>query len=237
MKKKSDLLNDMATTWDFETPIQFVVPAEDRDFSRPREPFNINRLPVDFAEADDSQKPSPFVKQVQQYLSSHPLGVTYSGKIDGIYSPEVSAALMTLQGLAFQNFPNAPFISLFDGKGPSPDGLNKLVTLIKENKSSKPTPSKVDQNQTISDFEKMFNLPVTGKISQNLISKIEEIESQISKKLGESASGKILDKANNSFLTSASDVQKALSLLDKSQTKSSSKNDRFDALLKISNIF
>lgn len=236
MKKNSDLLNDMATTWDFENPIQFVVPAEDRDFSRPREPFNINRLPVDFAQAaDDSQKPSPLVKQVQQYLSSHPLGVAYSGGINGIYSPEVSIALMNLQGLAAQKLPNAPYVALFDDKGPKADGLNKLVTLIKENKSNSGSTS--DQNQTISDFEKMFNLQVTGKISQNLISKIEEIESQISKKLGESASGKILDKANNSFLTSPSDVQKALSLLDKSQTKSSSKNDRFDALLKISNIF
>lgn len=237
MIKNSDLLNDMATTWDFETPIQFVVPAEDRDFSRPREPFNINRLPVDFAQAADgsSVKPSLLVKQVQQFLSSHPLGVAYSGGINGIYSPEVSIALMNLQGLAAQKLPNAPYVALFDDKGPKADGLNKLVTLIKENKSNSGPTS--DQNQTISDFEKMFNLPVTGKISQNLISKIEEIESQISKKLGESASGKILDKANNSFLTSVSDVQKALSLLDKSQTKSSLKNDRFDTLLKISNIF
>jgi hypothetical protein len=100
---------DLPTAWDFPSALEQVVPSEDRDFSRPREPYFAQSLPegADVAQADappakapevakppEAPKPSNLIKEFQGFLSkAQPIiGTPYHGPIDGLPSESLTAA-------------------------------------------------------------------------------------------------------------------------------------------------
>ncbi len=93
---------DLPTAWENVSATQQVVPSEDRDFSRPKEPYFSESLSEGVNYADDENKltsptppqPSDVIKQFQTFLSkSQPIiGTVYTGPIDGLPNDALAAA-------------------------------------------------------------------------------------------------------------------------------------------------
>jgi len=102
---------DLATSWE-PSGIQMVVPSEDRDFSRPKEPFYAQSVSVDSNMADDikdiekkidpkiDSKIDPKIKSFQELLSQNlpVVGRLYQGPIDGIPNQQLSQACQSIEG-------------------------------------------------------------------------------------------------------------------------------------------
>ncbi len=71
-------------------------------------------------------------------------------------------------------------------------------------------------NSEIEKFEKLFGLPITGKISEPLIAAVKQSENFIANKLSDNTiKGMIFDPIKKIFKTSADDVAKTLDLIKK----------------------
>lgn len=169
-------------------------------------------------------KGSSGVKLTQQILKSSPLGVSYRGPIDGIMTPELSSALLTLQNKANERFKS--HLTLLSGNSPNMRDINRLLEFLgaKPKSSTSPTdkPNEFILNlkkifnlpttQLISDFEKYFNLPVTGKISNQLIRAVQNLENNIAASIqDESVKGMIWN--GKALITTPADVASALKLI------------------------
>lgn len=94
---------DLATSWE-PSAIQMVVPSEDRDFSRPKEPFYAQSVPTDSNMTDDikdvEKKIDSKIKSFQELLSQNlpVVGKLYQGPIDGIPNQQLSQACQTIEG-------------------------------------------------------------------------------------------------------------------------------------------
>lgn len=94
---------DLATSWE-PSGIQMLVPSQDRDFSRPKEPYYAQSIPTDSNMADDIKEKekivNPQIKSFQEALSqSLPVvGKVYQGPVDGIANPELGQACQNIEG-------------------------------------------------------------------------------------------------------------------------------------------
>lgn len=208
------LLDDLATSWEPFIPFQFVVPQQDRNFERPSELKNSSTSPHDLNMANDQVDNS--VKIIQKFLTTKPLGISYAGKVDGIFSPELSNSLINLQSAANNKFPTENLILISNNK-PNNSNIIKLIKLLQ----NKPTETLPEQpqligNSEIEKFEKLFGLPITGKISEPLIAAVKQSENFIANKLNDNTiKGMIFDPIKKIFKTSADDVAKTLDLIKK----------------------
>ncbi len=200
-------LEEMATVFDVTKPLTFVVPSEDRNLHRPRESFLESTAPTDINMVQESTG-SREVKLAQQVLRASPLGASYRGPIDGIMTPELSSALLLLQSKINERFKKD--LPLLSGNKPNITNLTKVLDLL----GAKPSA----QDQNIVAFEKLFNLPATGKISDKLIELAKSSESEIAKAIGDnSVKGMIWD--GKKFVTTPSDVASALKLVREEKSK------------------
>lgn len=93
---------DLATSWE-PSAIQMVVPSEDRDFSRPKEPFYAQSIPTDLNMVDDlkdsDKKTDPQIKAFQELLSQTlpVVGKVYQGPIDGIANQQLAQACQNIE--------------------------------------------------------------------------------------------------------------------------------------------
>lgn len=196
----------MATVFDVTKPLTFVVPSEDRNLHRPKESFLQSTAPIDIHMAEDSTS-SREVKFAQQILKASPLGASYKGPIDGVMNSELSSALLLLQNKVNEKFKKD--LPLLSGNKPNLKNLTKVLDLLG---------AKSTQDQNIVAFEKLFNLPVTGKISDKLIESAKAAESEIAKVLSDkSVKGMIWD--GKKFVTTPSDVASALKLVREEKSK------------------
>ena len=208
------LLDDLATSWESFTPFQFVVPQQDRNFERPSELKNSSTSPHDLNMANDQVDNS--VKIIQKFLTTKPLGISYAGKVDGIPSPELSNSLINLQSAANNKFPTENLILISNNK-PNNSNIIKLIKLL-QNKPAETLPEQpqLAGNSEIEKFEKLFGLPITGKISEPLIAAVKQSENFIANKLNDNTiKGMIFDPIKKIFKTSADDVAKTLDLIKK----------------------
>lgn len=222
------ILDDLATWNDFPKALQQVIPSEDRNFERRNEPFRQSTAPVDNNMAQDSN--IEHIKQVQTFLKSSPLGVVYSGPIDGKINSSLINTIITLEGKVKQKYPNENIILIFGDKILS-SGFSKLQKILQNQqlKSEEPKNENLKKEEkkenienisteenTIKEFQKMFNLPTTGKVDNQLISAVKSAENDISKAINDnSVKGMVWDDIKKKFKTNAFDLQSALKLIKK----------------------
>lgn len=210
------LLDDLATSWEGFTPFQFVIPQESRNFARPAELKNSSTVPHDLNMTDDSNNS---IKIIQKFLTTKPLGVNYTGKVDGIMSHEVASSLTSLQSIAQKKFSTETF-SLISNNTPNNKDIIRLIKLLnnkeKDSEKNDTKQQNFETNSEIENFEKLFGLPITGQISEPLIAAAKQTENFIANKLNDNTiKGMIFDPIKKVFKTTANDVAKTLELIKK----------------------
>jgi hypothetical protein len=196
---------DLPANWEQPSMWQAAIPADHRDFSRPRESFWHTTVPADLNQADDVSDDN--IKAVQQFLSQSPLGISaYTGSIDGKMNPLVQICLSNLQMKAILTFPNENW-ELFNAFGINFLGIQKLMKLMQNQNAG---------DSTTKSFQRLCGLPESGIIDDKLISSLKSFENIISQRINDpSVSGMIWNDSSKTFATSPEDVAEALKLIKK----------------------
>lgn len=201
-------LEDAATQWDSKVPTNPVISQDKRNFHRPNELKNSSTVPMDVGMADtpNTQSKDNKIKIVQQLLKNSPLGVAYKGPTDGVMNAELKSSLKLLETKANEKFKDKKFVFL-SGDSIIATQIVKFFEELNKLKTSGDS-SNIKISKDIEDFEKLFNLPVTGQINDKLKTNIKSVEQKINSTLKLTPPIKILD--NDKFLYTASDVATAL---------------------------
>ena len=237
---------DSPAVQELSETIQFVIPSEDRDFSRPMEPFMAN----DVGMSDDEVVPEPysvyepdktkdktndtrsnFIKQVQQALKGNPIGPKYTGPIDGQETRHLKDIAMRF-GWDIKNRTGKSIVITPGDRISESAFVKAWLELQKHLKLKKSTGPKKDQTQeeknaSIEAFKLFFSKaqPIIGKLftptgdyEKDLISLIAAA------KQTESIIAKAIDSNkvggmiySKSFNTTPADVKGALDLIAKQQ--------------------
>lgn len=236
MEKKADGLIDLPTAWEYPLAMQQVIPADSRDFSRPKPIFQEFSYPSSMNLADDD----PFTRQVQQFLASHPLGISYNETPDGILSTDTLTALKQFELLLNQKTSGS--YQIVSGNSIRQAGFLDAVRAYRDYKKTAPKPSEnkpVDLKQNPEESKKsnpelikqfqiffstdhpgigqLYHGTVDGEINPDLINAAKNAESFITNAIGKSAGGMLWN--GTSFNTSTDDLNQALQLINKKQNK------------------
>lgn len=158
-------------------------------------------------DADD--KPNPQIEQVQKFLKSYPLGVPYTGAVDGKINPEILNSLSILESSLGPEFKN----KLVSGSNIIFSGIPEAQEAIKNLKAKAPEIKNLEQDN-IKAFQKFFGLQPSGIIDPQLISAAQATENKIAEALKDmTVKGMIWSPTERKFKTSPGDVASALKLI------------------------
>ena len=204
-------LIDLPTAWDFPSAHKQVIMSGERNFSRPKEPFNLSTMPLDINQVSDTLGP---IGQVQVFMRSAPYGIKYDGPANGKINGELIESLKKLE-LALESRFQHPFQNtIVVGNTVSAAGLAKAIQTVKTlKKNPEIKVEKSEGDQKIKAFQKFFSLPETGKVTPELVSAAKSAEQTISDFTGISASGMLWDDATQNFKTTVADLQSALKII------------------------
>ncbi len=189
-----------------------AIPSENRNFSLPGEPYFGSGVPLDVSNADDSN----IINQVQVFLKSSPLGVSYSGPIDGKINSVFLDAVSKFEAAVQAKFPNEKIIgTIRSGNSVSSSGFAKSISLLKNEKkltTKEEKPEDKSQNR-IAEFQKYFGLNPTGIADEKLANAAKATESMLAKDLEDpTIKGLLWNDSTRSFNTTVGDLQSALNL-------------------------
>lgn len=158
------------------------------------------------------------IKELQDFLKTSPLGVSYKGPSDGYSSPELVNATNSLQSIIKDKLSKssekadqdkaASFIILSGNKLATPVASIKQIINSLQNAP----------NQNVKSVQEVFNSnpfgivyagPKDGIMNQDFIDKLKILESKISEI--SNVSGKIV--SGNNLITDANDLSKTFSLI------------------------
>lgn len=232
-KKQAFLQPDLPTSWENVKSLQHSIPSSDRDFARPKEPFQMSTAPLDLNKADDlksiqklfQQESNPQIEQVQKFLKTFPLGTPYAGPVDGKINPELLSALSFLEtslGPAFKG-------KLRQGNNIIFGGIQEAQEEIKNLKKKAPEAKNLEE-ENIKSFQKFFGFEPTGLIDQKLISAVQAVENKIAESINDNnVKGMVWSPSEKKFKTSVSDMSNALSLI-KNKKIASTESKQFQSL-------
>lgn len=199
---------DLPTNWDFPSAHKQVVMQDERNFSRPREPFFQSTMPTDINYADDS---AGIILQVQKFMKSSPYGIIYAGPVDGVSNSELIRSVRALEKALEQKYPGHTFTGIMvPGNSISSSGLKSAIDLVKKLKSGT---SVSTNNSNIKLFQKYFGLPESGAVDTSLVAAAKNAEKLISEATGSSATGLLWDDSSKQFKTTVEDLDSALKLV------------------------
>lgn len=201
-------LIDLPTNWDFPSAHKQVVMQDERNFSRPREPFYQSTMPLDISYTNDS---SVATLQIQKFMKTSPYGIAYAGPVDGISNPELIRAVRALEKALELKYPGNTFTgTIVTGNSISSSGLKNAIDLVKKLKSGIPAPA---NKSNVKLFQKYFGLPESGTVDMPLITAAKNAERLISEATGSSATGLLWDDSSKQFKTTVEDLDAALKLV------------------------
>jgi hypothetical protein len=231
-------LLDLPTATDFPKALQQVVPQEDRDFSRPKEPFWPENYPkyIDSNYADtiinlpdvelkSQNSSSNFIELVQKFMAKNPLGPPYTGPINGQLNSELLNVVKFFQSAVSAKY-NKKF-NIVSGSSINQAEMTKAIQALKgikeipvDSKDSSAITPEIQGSDLIKAYQNFFASagaytgPKDGVISQSLISAAKQIEQVIAAKINnKSVIGMIWSNSAKSFVTSPQEVKEVLSLL------------------------
>lgn len=203
--------------------MKFVVPSEDRDFSRPREPFFAHSLPADTAMVDDISDEN--VKQVQLAMKNNPISPPYPGPIDGKISRKLLDVLLNFSW-TLKRKTNKSF-NIVQGNSINYSEFSNALKTLKQHLSGKEIKEQEEKpkEDLVLAFQKFFNNshpiigtlyngPQDGVLNDDLINAAQKAEGFISISLN-NANVKGMIWGGKSFSTTPDDVASALDLLSK----------------------
>lgn len=191
-----------------------AIDSDKRNFSLPKQPFFGSTSPVDFASANDGN----LIEQVQKFMKTSPLGISYNGPVDNKINSVLLESLSKLEIALETKFPGEKFTGTIRSSSTiNLSGFSKALSKL----NSKSEEKKDAKQSNIIDFQKFFGLNPTGIIDDKLINAAKSIESVLSKDLEDpSIKGLLWNSSTKTFNTTVSDLQSALSLAKKFKNKS-----------------
>lgn len=196
-----------------------AIPSENRNFSLPREPYFGSGVPLDVSNADDSN----IIKQIQIFLKSSPLGVSYSGPMDGKINSVFLDAVYKFETAVQAKFPSEKITgTIRSGNNISSSGFTKVISLLKNEKNPTAKEEKLENKSQniIAEFQKFFGLNPTGIVDDKLANAAKSTETMLSKDLEDpTIKGLLWNDSTKTFNTSVADLQSALSLAKKFKEK------------------
>jgi peptidoglycan hydrolase-like protein with peptidoglycan-binding domain len=164
------------------------------------------------------------IKDLQSFLKTTPLGIAFSGKVDGIAGPDTIAAANNLQNAIKQKLPEASSLVILSGENvvTPPAKLKELMAKIskpedKEN-DKKAIPVSVNQNikamqesLNSNPFGITYNGPKDGVINKELVAALQQLETKIQSITGANVAGKIISGEN--IITTPDDLNKTFKLI------------------------
>lgn len=237
-------LIDLPSSRDFIESVDWVIPSDHRNFSRSTPDWAVT-FPRDSSLADDKKdKTDQFVKNVQQLMRTKPLGVSYSGPVDGKLNDALLTSLRQFE-IKLQLKTGKPVMgAIVYGKSINQSGLAKAMKILREhlglskqedgNKNAIPQASA----QIVKSFQSFFSAtqpligalysgPADGKVNPQLIAAAKTAENAIASAIGnKSIHGALWSDKSKTFNTSPSDLKGALQLIvkHKSNKKASKLN-------------
>lgn len=203
-------LIDLPTAWDFPSAHQQVIMQDQRNFSRPKEPFYQSTMPLDVNQVNDSMG---VILQIQKFMKTSPYGIVYAGPTDGHSNAELIRSVKSLERALELKYPGHRFIgTIVSGQSISGAGLKNAIDIVKKLKTA-PKPS--DDKSEVKLFQRHFGLPETGLVDSSLISAAKQAEKLISEATGSSAAGLLWDDSAKQFKTTVVDLQSALKLIQR----------------------
>ena len=179
---------------------------------------------------------NPAVKELQAFLKTSPLGISFSGNLDGIAGPETLAAANNLQAAIKQKLPEASSLVILSGENvvTPPVKLKELIAKISKPEVPKEAPKDpkeedkkavpVSTNQNIKAMQEAVGInpfgvayagPKDGVMNPELIAALQQIEIKIQAITGAQVSGKIVSGTN--ILTTPDDLNKTYKLIQSYQ--------------------
>lgn len=211
---------DLATNFDLVGATKQTVMSDERDFSRPKEPFNMSTAPLDVSNVEDkvSAPGIPFIVQVKKFMKNNPLGPSYSGNVeDPAADPELLSLLRRFESSLQIKTGKNVIGTIVSGNGVNPTGFLAAIKLLKSPEASKikePEKTEVKSNEDIKKFQSFLGLTPTGVVDQKLADAAKAVEDKIAKSLNNSgAKGLLWDDSSKSFKTNLADLQQALKLI------------------------
>lgn len=159
-------LLDLPASRDFPKGLQQVIPAEDKDFHRPLPNYQSND--INLADSDS------FILQVQQFLKSSPLGVSYSETPDGILSSTLLDSLRNFQEKLNQK--TGKNFNLISGNSIKHSGFLEALRAYRDVRHLKEEKPKEDNKKQLKSEEKPEEKGLIEK-------EIEEIDSKSSEEI------------------------------------------------------
>lgn len=227
-------LLDQPTLTELSETIRFVIPTEDRDFStvgnRPRDSYMAQSLPGDMGMADDEKETiNPFLKTVQKFMKTKPLGASYSGATDGIMNSELRSALFEFESKLEQKTNQSVIGTIVMMNSVSQSGMTKAIELLRGSSEESKAENTESGNNSVKTFQEFFSVahpvigtlysgPKDGNMNDELISAMQSAESKITAHLSEITPGSNVSAAGQiwtgkSFKTTTDDISEALNIM------------------------
>lgn len=178
------------------------------------------------------------IKQLQQFLKTSPLGISYSGPVDGVVNDVLKNSAKNLQSVIIdkllaskdeklnnkaKNFRVMSETSLLT----SVEEIKSIIGLLSKTKEEpEPIATKEEgednkEDENVKAIQAMFNSnpfsikydgPIDGLLNNNFISALQSLEQKIKTHTGADVGGKIV--GGGRVLTNVADLQKTFALIE-----------------------
>jgi hypothetical protein len=165
---------------------------------------------------------NPQIKELQEYLKTSPLGISYSGSTDGYINQDLKTSSTNLQNIIVDKLnkssdkeliEKAKTFTIISGDNiiSSPQEIKDIISKIE----------KGSQDQKIKSIQEMINNnpfgisyggPKDGIINADLIKALKDVETNISTLTGAQVGGKIVSGDN--IVTDTGELTKTFELID-----------------------
>jgi hypothetical protein len=181
---------------------------------------------------------SKFYTIVQNFLKTSPLGIFYSGPINGELNSSMLSSLQNLENILSSRTDENFNGSVVKGTSISSSGFQKMLQKCRSFRDQKATSQKDEKKQeekkdSLSgltlEFQKFFSLnhdffpklysgSLDGKINSELVSAAKKAEDILSQEINEpKIKGQIFSDKKQQFLTSPIDILSAINLISKNK--------------------
>ena len=162
----------------------------------------------------------PQIKQLQDYLKTSPLGVSYNGLADGYLKPPLVNSVNALQTILKDKLSKssnkdlqskAPSFIILSGEKviTTPDQIKAIITELQ--KEASPNIKGVQEIFNSNPFGISYNGPKDGVMNDEFIAKLHELETKITEVSGANVSNQII--SGDKLLTDSGDLSKTFSAI------------------------
>lgn len=191
-------------------PAHGVIPTQDRDLTRSTPQWSIT-FPRDMNIADDSAKSGDlFIKQVQGFMATAPLGAKYSGPVDGQANADLFFSLQALQSALREKLEQPIIFNLGNTSDLNKSGIQRLFAKYQQYAASQRS-----EQDSINYIQQVKNKKAPAKPTKTestdaMIKAFQIFLSQPQPLIGQVYHGPVDGQINNNLIDAAKQVESVI---------------------------